>query len=61
MINMDEVDYLIEVRGIYDGWSVARMKDGTLINRWAPEDRRHASTQEWIDRMNLSDAGAREG
>lgn len=28
------VDHLIELRGVYDGWSVAVMKDGTRINRW---------------------------
>ena len=43
---------LIEVRGIYDGWSVARLPDGSLVNRWTPEDgRRFTDTQEWIERL----------
>ena len=44
----------IEIRGIYDGWSVAKMKDGTLVNRWKPEDGRlYQQTEEWIaQRMN---------
>lgn len=33
-----EIDYLIELRGVYDGWSIAVHKDGTLRNRWAGED-----------------------
>lgn len=30
----EDVDHLIELRGVYDGWSVAVMKDGTRVNRW---------------------------
>lgn len=26
----DDVEILIEIRGIYDGWSVAKMKDGSM-------------------------------
>lgn len=37
-INWDEVDHLIELRGVYDGWSIAVMKNGTQINRWANDD-----------------------
>ena len=47
-IFMDEVAMTIEVRGIFDGWSVALMRDGRLLNRWPPDDRRHQPTQEWI-------------
>lgn len=32
---MDDDYYLIELRGVYDGWSIKLMKDGTTINRWA--------------------------
>ena len=46
----DDDGIFIEIRGIYDGWSVAKMKDGTLVNRWPEDDRRHKPTQEWIDR-----------
>ena len=30
-----QIDHLIELRGVYDGWSVAVLKDGTRVNRWA--------------------------
>lgn len=47
----------IEIRGIYDGWSVARLPDGTLHNRWEPDDeRRYVATQEWIDRRTPEQA-----
>lgn len=45
----EDVEVLIEIRGIYDGWSVAKMKDGTYVNRWDEDDRRHKPTQDWID------------
>ena len=32
---MKDIAYLIELRGVYDGWSVAVMTDGTRVNRWA--------------------------
>lgn len=32
--SMDDVETLIEIRGVYDGWSAARLKDGRLVNRW---------------------------
>ncbi len=47
-INHDEVEVLIEVRGIYDGWSIAKMKDGSYINRWDWGDRRYGPTQTFI-------------
>lgn len=46
----EDVEVYIEIRGIYDGWSVAKMKDGRMLNRWPPDDRRHKPVQEWIDR-----------
>ena len=45
------VEYYIEVRGIYDGWSVAKMKDGSYVNRWAETDRRYQPTEDWIKSM----------
>lgn len=30
-----QVHYLIELPGVYDGWSIAAMTDGTFSNRWA--------------------------
>lgn len=40
---------LIELRGVYDGWSVAVGEDGTMANRWHPNDSRYARTQQFID------------
>lgn len=48
MIDYPEGTIFIEIRDIYDGWSVAQLQDGTLINRWEPEDRRYLPTQKWI-------------
>lgn len=39
------IAYVVEVRGIYDGWSFAVLKDGTARNRWPLEDRRHKPTE----------------
>ena len=54
----EEIDHYIEIRGIYDGWSVAKMKDGRLLNRWPPDDRRHKPTQDWIARFKATEPGA---
>ena len=54
------VEYYIEIRGIYDGWSVAVMKDGRMLNRWPPSDRRHKPTQAWIA-AHLDQQGAGNG
>ena len=45
-IDMKDVSSLIELRGVYDGWSVAVMKDGRRLNRWAevPGYERRAAT-----------------
>ena len=59
-VDMSKVACLIEIRGIYDGWSVAQMQDGALINRWDEEDRRHGPTQEWITRR-LAALGGDDG
>lgn len=45
----DNAVMLIEIRGNYDGWSVAKLDDGTLLNRWSPEDRFYKAAQEYID------------
>jgi hypothetical protein len=50
-IDTSQLDYYIEIRGVYDGWSVAKMKDGSYINRWEPEDRRYQATQDFIEAM----------
>ena len=41
---------LIEIRGLYDGWSVAKLPDGTLVNRWPKCDRLHDIVQDIIDK-----------
>lgn len=48
--NEQDVDHYIEVREIYDGWSVAVLKDGTHINRWDPHEEpyRFAATNKFI-------------
>lgn len=44
-MNQEDIAELIEYPEVYDGWSVAVMRDGTLVNRWAdpehPERPRH--------------------
>ena len=55
----EDIETYIEIRGIYDGWSVAVMKDGWMLNRWPPDDRRHAATQAWIE-MKAGQHGGRE-
>lgn len=37
-IDGQEVQSLIELRGVYDGWSVAVMEDGSMVNRWSIKD-----------------------
>ena len=48
-----DVDHYIEIRGSCDVWSVAKMKDGRMLNRWPPDDRRHKAAQYFIDRQAL--------
>lgn len=58
-MDYDQVEAGIELRGVYDGISVYRMKDGTLVNRWADREapdhpmpgyeRRYFATQEYIE------------
>lgn len=33
-VDMDQVELLVEIPGVYDGWSWAILKDGTAVNRW---------------------------
>lgn len=40
------VDHLIELRGVYDGWSIEVRKDGTMRNRWAEADGKPAAGYE---------------
>ncbi len=45
----DEFVLYIEIRGLYDGWSVGVKEDGTMYNRWPEGDERHAATQRFIN------------
>lgn len=56
-INGIDVDYIVELRGVYDGWSVAMLEDGTAWNRWGNEEQdgpddgyegRYLATQAYI-------------
>lgn len=61
-IDMDQVDHLVELRGVYDGWSIAVYTDGTIHNRWADSkgqphpgyERRWAATRDAIAQMEAS-------
>lgn len=59
-INEADVEVYIEVRAIYDGGSVAKMKDGTYRNRWNPDTdpRLHAATDTWIKMKEQHDNAA---
>lgn len=56
-MDFPEGTVLIEIRGIYDGWSVAKLPDGSLVNRWHPNDSRHHAVQEWIAMQATPEAG----
>lgn len=50
----EDIDCGIEVPEIYDGIIVWRLKDGTLVNRWADipgYERRAARVDAWIRRQ----------
>ena len=32
------VAHIVEIRGVYDGWSFAVRTDGVVVNRWAMRD-----------------------
>jgi hypothetical protein len=53
-IDMNKVQMLVEIRGLYDGWSYAIMKDGTAVNRWPVGDRRWKTAQEQVERHNAT-------
>jgi hypothetical protein len=58
--NAPKIDHIIELQGVYDGWSIAIYTDGTIKNRWAndagdgPEpgyERRWLATEDAIGAM----------
>ncbi|WP_440711820.1 hypothetical protein [Herbiconiux sp. YIM B11900] len=60
------VDYTIEIPGVYDGWSIAVIAAPVYayVNRWASDDdplvpepgyeRRFAATEEYIERSKIA-------
>lgn len=54
-IDASKVAMYIEFRGVYDGWSAARMDDGTIVNRWSEDDPKYALTQAAIERMKQNE------
>lgn len=48
----------IELRDIYDGWSVARLPNGRYVNRWEPSNPRYAQVQRWIALTEALEGGA---
>ena len=34
----DRIAHLVELRGVYDGWSIAVLTDGTQVNRWENDE-----------------------
>ena len=34
----DDISYLIELRDVYDGYSIIVYKDGRIRNRWADDE-----------------------
>lgn len=52
----EDIAEYIEVRGLYDGVSVYRMRDGSYVNRWPKGDPRHDKAQAVI--RGLQDSGA---
>lgn len=56
----EDVDHTIELPHIYDGWSIAVLKDGTKVNRWAGQrgyERRAKQVQDVLD-QEVNDASS---
>ena len=56
-----DVDYLVEVRGVYDGWSIAVMKDGSYVNRWEDPDNPGCAVPGFESRFEKIRAALEEG
>lgn len=35
--SIEDIDHVVELQDVYDGYSVIVLKDGTRINRWASQ------------------------
>ena len=42
-----------ELSEIYDGWSIAQLPDGTMINRWDEGTRRYIATEQSLRRVPI--------
>lgn len=53
-INDQDVVMLYELPGVYDGWSIAELADGTFVNRWTEDGPtvRYLATQNFVDEWN---------
>ena len=51
MSNLNDYKYVIEVRGIYDGWSIGVTRDNEYVNRWDKDDYRYLATEEVIENL----------
>ena len=51
MSNLDDYKYIIEIRSIYDGWSIGVTYDNEYVNRWDKDDYRYLATEEVIENL----------
>lgn len=52
---MDEYEYVIEIQGMYDGWSIGVTYDGEYVNRWPKDDYRYEPIQKIIENYRKVD------
>lgn len=56
MLSPEEIDYGVQIRGVYDGVCYWVLKDGRRVNRFADEDtRRSRMTQEHLDELDAEE------
>jgi len=60
-IPLSDGPLLIEIREVYDGWSIRRNVDGSYDNRWDVDDRRYKPTQEWINAQVAHEVSEADG
>lgn len=58
----NRIETIVEIQGVYDGWSIAVLDDGTMVNRWendegtGPEpgyERRYYATKDVIEQSKV--------
>lgn len=47
--------YLIEIQGVYDGWSIGVTHEGEYVNRWPKDHFRHSRIQAIIENYKKQD------